>query len=198
MSLHIRQTRPPSLGVHGALLWIALICLIMGTRGGFRKRCAPAGLAPHAAEFVSGAPASSANSCKTEARFWADRSAHLFTHASIGFRALLWRQGHSSILTFLARSRPSDCIFRTNETRSPTASGTSCSQSRTCTKRWVRCSDPYITGGLIPVPSYGAGLRSRSAVLATPSAGAYGTLKRLKRESAICERARYIGDWAGR
>ena len=30
MSLHIRQTPPSRLSVRGALLWIALICLIMG------------------------------------------------------------------------------------------------------------------------------------------------------------------------
>jgi hypothetical protein len=54
----------------------------------------------------------------------APRSQHLFAHALVGFRALPWRQRHSSTLTFRARTRPSDCIVRTNETRSPTASGT--------------------------------------------------------------------------
>jgi hypothetical protein len=41
MSLHIRQAPSPRLSVRGALLWIAVICLIMGLAVAFGNDAPP-------------------------------------------------------------------------------------------------------------------------------------------------------------
>ena len=70
MSLHIRQTPPSRLSVRGALLWIALICLIMGLRGRIRGQCAFPDLVATAADRDQRASITAERLSKLKCDFW--------------------------------------------------------------------------------------------------------------------------------